>query len=183
VQPEFIDPTLSWSLRVFLAFVLGRSLLHKLRDPAAFRDVVRDYRLLPTRALGPAALGIVIAEALVTLGLLFPATRGAAGFGAMALFLLYGGAISLNLARGRREIDCGCSGPLARGHGLHEWLVARNAGQFLFAALVALPTTARALGWLDGATVLLAVSALASLSLAVDGLAASAARTRLEPAR
>ena len=55
----------------------------------------------------------------------------------MLLLSLYTAAIVLNLARGRRDIDCGCGGPGSR-QTLHEWLVWRNLA-YLTLALLALP--------------------------------------------
>ncbi len=95
------------------------------------------------------------------------------------LMLVYSGAITLNLVRGRRDIDCGCAGPLARG-GLHEWLVIRNAIYFVFAIAASLPVTGREFGVLDGFTVAIAATTLLTLAIATDGLATSAARSRLD---
>ena len=94
----------------------------------------------------------------------------------MLLLLVYSGAIVLNLARGRRDIDCGCAGP-ARRQGLHEMLVVRNAAYVALAFAATLPSAVRALGWLDFFTVAAGALALTTLSLAVDELAAIAPRS------
>ncbi len=177
-----MDPTLGLCLRVFLFFVFARSLAGKFREPAAFREAVRNYELLPSGWVGLATRALVAAEATVAIALLLPTTHAIGGIGAMALLLLYSGAIAANLARGRRDIGCGCAGPLARS-GLHEWLVVRNAFYFLFAAVAALPVAARELGAIDAFTVLVATGTLAALSLATDSLAASAAQIRMDPTR
>ena len=70
-------------------------------------------------------------------------------------------AISVNLARGRREIDCGCFAASARVP-LSNWLVVRNAVLIGAACLLLMPVRARTLVWIDGLTV---VTTLITLSL------------------
>ncbi|MBW2724378.1 MAG: methylamine utilization protein MauE, partial [Deltaproteobacteria bacterium] len=95
---------------------------------------------------------------------------------AVGVLCLYSLAIGINLARGRRDIDCGCAGPLAR-QTLHEMLVARNLVYAALALGAAAPMSLRAFGWLDGLTIGFGVVALFALAVAIDGLAAMAART------
>ena len=87
--------------------------------------------------------------------------------------LVYAAAVGMNLARGRRDIDCGCAG-FGRRQSLHEWLLARNLLYVVIAGGAALVPVARPLTWFDALTALLAVSALAALAMAFDGLAALA---------
>lgn len=104
-----------------LCLVFVRALLHKLSGFAEFVTTVRDYRLVThSRA---AALAIVGAEIVVTVGLLVPQTRGVAAIGAAILLGLYAGAIAINLRRGRTSIDCGCGGG---GQGISRLHVVRN---------------------------------------------------------
>jgi uncharacterized membrane protein YphA (DoxX/SURF4 family) len=170
-----IDPVIIWTLRIFLAVVLVRAAGAKLWAPVAFAEAIHGYALLPAwPALERAVAGGLLAlEVTVGLALLVPSLgRGAALAGA-AMLLLYTAAIVLNLARGRRDIDCGCAGPLRRTS-LHEWLVARNV-LYGFAALVAaLPAGGRTVVWLDALTVVCAVSALSVLAVAFEALAARA---------
>ena len=70
MQPEWIerfewmDPTLSLSVRIGLAFVLGCSLVGKLRDPIGFAKAIRDYDILPASATTATAALLVAGEAL-----------------------------------------------------------------------------------------------------------------------
>ncbi|MGE8569507.1 MAG: MauE/DoxX family redox-associated membrane protein, partial [Achromobacter sp.] len=69
-------------------------------------------------------------------------------------------ALAYNLARGHRDIDCGCGGPASRAPGgaqvgLSWWLVLRNGALALWAmpALAFLAGQARSLQWADAAAV------------------------------
>lgn len=168
-----IDPVVAWSQRIFLAVVFARALFGKLRAPRAFVTAIRGYALLPNTivVVGGAAFGLLALEAAVVVGLLLADHASAASLLAGGLLLIYTGAIGFNLARGRRDIDCGCGGPGMRTP-LHEWLLARNALYLVMAGCAALPIGSRDLIWLDSLTIVLAVLSLAALALAFDGLAA-----------
>jgi hypothetical protein len=62
---------------------------------------------------------------MIALGALNPPSAGGAMLVAACLLALYGTAIGINLARGRDNIDCGCTGP-ALGQTLSGWLIMRN---------------------------------------------------------
>lgn len=94
----------------------------KLRDMGRFRGVLADYRLLPAALVTPASVLLVMAEGGVALALIASPRAGAAG--AIALLLLFAGAMQINIARNHVAIDCGCS--LSRGQGLSKALVLRN---------------------------------------------------------
>jgi hypothetical protein len=110
---------------------------------------LRNYRLLPERLLTPSLYAIIAFELLAVAGLL---TNSRLGSGVAAgLLAIYTFSISINLVRGRLDIDCGCSGPAIR-HTLSVWLVVRNSG-LLAAALLTLPASnPRPLSLLDWVT-------------------------------
>ena len=166
-----LDPALDLALRAGLALLFATSALAKLRDARGFADAVAGYRLLPAALAAPAAAGFLAAELALAVALWLPTARLASALVAGALLALYGLAIALNLARGRRDIDCGCGGPFGR-QTLSEGLVLRNAGLAAAALLVALPLAPRALGWLDAFTALAAVTSAALLHLAASALLA-----------
>jgi Methylamine utilisation protein MauE len=177
-----LDPALALLIRSALALLLGAGAIGKVRDRATFRAAVDGYDLLPARAVGLAAWLFPIAEGGLALALVAPGSfgvRSAALAGAALLFAVYGVAIAINLARGRREIDCGCGG--AAHVPLSGWLVARNA--LLVAAALAATggTSARALGLVDALTVAGGVAVLALLWSALHGLLAYAGElTRMQ---
>ncbi len=172
-----LDPALELVLRGALALLFGSSALHKARDPAAFRAALEGYALLPARLGGVAVLALTSAEALLAATLLAPASLGArapALLAAVALLGLYAAAIAVNLARGRRDIDCGCAGPRSR-QPLSGWLVARNALLAALALACARGVAPRPLVWIDAVTVAGGIVLLAAAWSAAHGLLAHAA--------
>lgn len=162
-----VDPILTATGAVSLAVILASAASHKVRAPAWFRRQVADYRLLPEALHRPAARALPLLEGALALALLWPATRGTAALAALALVSLYAAAIGINLARGRRDLDCGCAGPGAP-QPLHPRLLVRNlllAGLALLAAAPALP---RALGVFDGFVVLAATAVTVLLYAAIE---------------
>ena len=73
-------------------------------------------------------------------------TRPFAAIAAAGLLAGYGLAIAINLARGRRYIDCGCGDTRQL---LSPWLLVRNGLLAGGAILVALPAEARVAGWAE----------------------------------
>jgi len=170
-----LDPAVSWLLRVALSLLFARAAAHKLADVGAFRAAFEAYGVLPRRWAVPAAAALIALECGIAAALWLPTVAPVAALGAAALLAAYGGAMGLNLARGRRDLDCGCSGPAQR-QPIRWALVARNAALALAALASALPAGARALGWLDVPTIGAGAGVLALGYLAIDGLFAAAAR-------
>jgi hypothetical protein len=161
-----VDP-LFWHVARWLLFgVFAAALWHKLRAREAFAAIVDDYRLLPRRMVPAAAVAVVTLEVLVLTGLLFVATaRPAAGL-AVLLLVGYALAIVINLARGRRDIDCGCMGPTGGTDGRHRlsrWLPLRNVALIACGAVIVTPVSARELLWFD----IVGISAGAAVALLV----------------
>jgi hypothetical protein len=118
--------------------------------------------IVPALARAFAAIETAIAAAL-----LVPSSAASAGSAAAALLALYSFAVAINLARGRREIDCGCS---ARPQPLSRGLLVRNAALAAAALLAALPATSRALVWVDALSAAAGAAALAFVWLAAQSL-------------
>ena len=93
--------------------------------------------------------------------------------GAAALLALYAAAIAVNLARGRRHLDCGCAGPALR-RPISGWLVVRNLVLVAIALADLAPLSTRPLVWVDALTVVAATAALAACWMAADRLLATA---------
>lgn len=176
------DPAIGWAVRLTLALLFCVSAGAKLAAREAFVAVVEGYRLLPRGALRPAAYAIMAAEAAAAAGLWLPGSAPyAAGLG-VALLAAFSVAMAVNLLRGRREIDCGCFGPLLRQR-LSWWLVARNAVLAALAVWVirtgpggAGGLAGRAPTWLDGVTAVGAAGAAATLYLAIHQLSGASRR-------
>lgn len=166
-----IDPVVALALRAALALLLAAGALAKLRDLRGFAAAVAGYRLLPAALARPAAAAFVAGELALAAGLWLPPLREASALGAAGLLTLYGVAIAANLARGRRDIDCGCGGPLGR-QTLSEGLVVRNLLLAAAALAAALPVAARPLVWLDALTLAASVAAAATLYAAASALLA-----------
>src|SRR5262245_52348427 len=153
-----IDPVVLATLRAGLALMFAAAALHKLRDRAAFAATLEEYRVLPRRLVPVATFLVPAFEAAVALALLAPGPLGP--LAAALLLAAYAGAIALNLARGRRWLDCGCLGPSLR-QPRSGALVLRNAILAAGALACALPAAPRTLVWLDAATIAAATACLA----------------------
>src|SRR5213080_1524102 len=158
-----IDPAVDAALRAAFALLFLVAASHKLRDPGRFRTTLAEYRLLPGPVVPLAAMLVIGVEVVVAIALLAPARR-APGPGA---------AVAVNLARGRRHIDCGCVGPAVR-RPISGWLVARNAALAAAALAAVAPVRPRPLVWVDALTVMGATATLAALYASVDRLLAHA---------
>jgi hypothetical protein len=168
-----MDPVFDSTLRAALALLFLVAAAHKLRDLGRFRATLADYRVLPGGLVAPAAALVVAAELGVATALAVPAGRALGFAGAAGLLAVYAAAIAVNLVRGRRHIDCGCTGPAARRR-ISGWLVARNAVLALVALAGLLPVVPRPLVWVDALTVAAATATLAALYAAADRLLALA---------
>ncbi len=150
-----------------LALVVLDAARHKWSAPAAFLMALAGYRVVPATLLSPVARGVPLLEFALVAGMLIPTTRNPALIGLSALMLTYGAAITWNLIRGRRDIDCGCGGtrqPLS-------WsLVIRNAVLAAAALTASGATIDRPLAWLDAITLVGGVLACYAYYRATDEL-------------
>jgi len=170
-----VDPVVVVILRASLALLFVVAAAHKLRDPEPFRAVLDAYALLPARLAGVAARALPALELVCALALATPRFASAGAVLAAALLALYALAMTVNLLRGRRDLDCGCMGPGA-GRKIGGALVLRNALLLAAALACLLPARARSLTWVDACTVPFAVAALAALYAAIEQLLATAPR-------
>lgn len=168
-----VDPVLQWALRGSLALLFLGASWHKLRAPMVFRAALANYQLLPERLLAWAVPSIAGVELAIGVWLVLPGFDGGASLAAAILLSLYTGAIIVNLTRGRREIDCGCSAPGSR-RPLSGSLVWRNGVLIGAAGVCTLPVAGRSLIWMDTVSILASVAALGLLYAAIDGSLANA---------
>ncbi len=171
-----LDPAIEGVLRGGLALLFAATAFEKLRDLRAFRVALIGYALLPERFAAAVAVALATCELALGVALLAPAAwqlRAPALLASAALLALYGAAIALNLARGRRDIDCGCAGPAAR-QPLSEWLLARNAMLVAMALVCVGGAASRSLVWIDALTVGGGIAMLGAIWLAAHRLLANA---------
>ena len=167
-----MDPAIELTVRAALALLFGVAAAHKLRDLAAFRAIFRDYRLVPEALAGTVATGVPLVEVAVALLLVAPGASALGKIGGAGLLAVYATAVGVNLGRGRRHIDCGCTGPQGR-RPINAGIVVRNVVVAAAAVATLVPLRPRPLVWIDALTVSGAVLALAALYLATDRLMAS----------
>ena len=168
-----VDPAIRDLCAFALALIFGASGAMKVRDLEIFESSLANYRLAPSWMEKPLAYIFPILECAGAMGLLIASRRAAAASMLLAMLATFTGAIAVNLARGRRNIDCGCFGPMLRQE-LSGWLLWRNLFLMFVAAAVMLPANARALQSLDMVTILLGATTLvilyASANVAIANL-------------
>jgi hypothetical protein len=158
---------------LMLVFLAGAWL--KLRAWETFEGVVYNYRLLPERAVRPASYLLPLAELAVGLGLAYAPTRPYAAGGAVLLLALFNVAVGINLARGRREIDCGCFSSVLKQH-LSAGLIVRNAALIGLAAWLAWGVSQGfTMAWLDWLVGMAAALVVAFVYISASLLARHAA--------
>lgn len=168
-----MDPVFDLTLRAGLALLFLSAALHKLRAPAHFHASLAEYRMLPAPTLPAFVLGLPLAEIATSVALVASPLGSVAPIAALLLLGLYSVAIAWNLGRGRREIDCGCSGPGLR-QTLGAGLLARNAVLAVAALLCLWPVSPRPLIWVDAASVFGGTLVFAAVYESVNRLLASA---------
>lgn len=156
---EFLDPVLVWIARLTIAALFAAAGLSKLLQPAAFREAVAAYDLIPGRAVAPVAATLAAAEVLGATLLLWPAGRVAGAVLLGAMLLAFSAAIAVSIRRGRTDIDCGCwlfGASQTAGQGrLGPSTLARNGGLAVLVLVAGLAAEGRLLGahdWLTVAT-------------------------------
>ena len=166
-----MDPVIDATLRAALALLFLAAAAAQAARPGALPG---DRRGLPppaTPARGAGAAILVLSEAATAVALAVARAWGLAG--AAALLALYAAAIAVNLARGRRHLDCGCTGPALR-RPISGWLVLRNLVLVAIALADLAPLSMRPLVWIDHLTVVAATAAFAACWMATDRLLATA---------
>lgn len=138
-----MEPALLFSVIALVAAVFGWSGYAKLAGPEIFRADLAAYQLVPLWAITPLSWFFPVAEISLALAMLIPATRAEASWGLIALTLVFSAAVSINLLRGRRELDCGCFGGLSQPIGPQTLL--RNAVLLVGLVLTLVPPARAAL--------------------------------------
>lgn len=136
-----VDPSILLAGRILAVAVFGTAVAGKLRHRDEFVGVVANYRLLPKALVAPAAWLIIALESVVVLSLSSGIQLDPGAGIAACLLCLFAVAMTINLARGRTEIDCGCFQSALRQR-LSVALIVRN--MVLLAVIVPLLSAAQA---------------------------------------
>lgn len=139
-----------WIIAVLAKTLVGGVLVvagtAKLLDRGEFSQTVRRFRILPAVLIPAVAGALPIAEILVggslisSVFLQWPIVAWSGAL-AIALFALFGGAITINLVRGITDISCGCFGK-ASSRQLSWGLVGRICF-FLLVSVLTLPSVSQ----------------------------------------
>jgi hypothetical protein len=148
-----VDPALQSTAVFALSLIFGAAALGKIAAWDELEGVVRNYRVLPSPLVLPVAWLLPPVELILAVGLLLSATRAPAALGMLVLLLVFAGAIGVNVARGRTDIDCGCFHSSLK-QSLSWWLVVRNIVLAGMALLAIAPATARELVAADWVTII-----------------------------
>jgi len=169
-----LDPVIDIAFRGAFAALLLSAAWHKLRDLIAFWQAVSGYKLLPQAFEKPVSRIIPFAEIVIALSLLLWSASVVPVLAALSLWIVYGGAIAINLLRGREELDCGCGG-IGADQKIHWGLVVRNGALAATTGFLLLPAAGRVLGWFDYATAGFAILILLLIYATAEHLLRNAA--------
>jgi hypothetical protein len=160
-----MDPLLVWLSHLFVGGLLIAAAVHKLADRRRFAQALLGYRVLPPAGIAAASVTVPLLESVAGVAsLVGPSRLGNAGLLAASFILCaYACLILFSLARGIRFIDCGCLGIAGRRQGLHPAMALRNIVIAGFGALGLIPGSGRVMHWLDGLSILAALSIMSVL--------------------
>jgi len=170
-----INFALQTTLACALALLFANAGAHKLRDRLRFSAQLAEYRLLPASFVTVAATLLGIVEMAISVALILPATREAAGLAAASLLVGYAIAIGINLVRGRSYIDCGCGDSPQM---LSGWLLVRNALLACGALTMTLNASAASFSWADLAVAIPAFIVICGVYLTAEQILENASALR-----
>ncbi|CAG2152303.1 MauE/DoxX family redox-associated membrane protein [Cupriavidus numazuensis] len=171
-----IDPVFLRTSQGAVAIVFGAAAVAKLLDLERFEQALGSYGLVPSMLVGPLALAIALLELAVAAALPVDAARQLAATTGLALLTVFFAAMAINLARGNRDIDCGCWAFGQKGDArarLSGWHLGRAA---LLAALLSpclFEPSARGVVWVDYFTVAGSLAIAGGVFFAIDLLLAN----------
>lgn len=142
-----VTASLGLEIRIVSALILISAGLAKIQRTKRFKDTLSEYRIMPAAMVGPVAALLPPAEIGLGIALLAPAGNAISALLAAGLFLAFAMAIAINLSRGRKSIDCGCS-LTSHDQPIRPAMVFRNLGltAMLIAAAFAPPVHSLANG-------------------------------------
>jgi hypothetical protein len=173
-----IDPACALLIVSCAMPLFGAAAAHKLRAIGEFAQTLAQYQLLPAVFIGVAGPAFGLMELAICLGLPWPALRPVGAVAGVALLLMYSAAITINLARGRRDLDCGCGG-FGRRTPIGSWMVVRNLSLACMLCLLRFPEASRTLESADAVTIAGGAMAASFLYLSCDVLFGQVTTRRL----
>ncbi len=167
--PFALDPAVGILVMWAFTVLFAHAAWHKWRELARFTATLAAYRMLPAQLVAVAGYGVALLETLLAALLCVPMARHGAAAAGSLLLVSYAIAIGVNLRRGRRDLDCGCTGPADR-RSIAAWMVWRNG-------LLAMLLLAMVPGWgnrpleaADGLTILAGFLAAVLVYATIDRL-------------
>ncbi len=165
-------------LRIFIALILLAAGLSKIGRREVFRRAIEAYRIAPPIIVQTVAALLAPLELVLGILLLAGVETRAAAAAAAGLMLTFGGAMTVNLVRGR-PIDCGCfGGSIERPI---SWVLVGRASALAACAVAvaAGPQTMALTGSTHGLSVTAVVAVLSAVAVAVLATLLATAMTRL----
>jgi len=98
---------------LFMCWLFAEAGIHKLNpnNSSYYSTLIADYGWASPQLAGLIAKAVGFVEIIVALAIVYPATRGEAAIVAALILSGYLLHMAYQLYRGRRDLDCGCSGP------------------------------------------------------------------------
>lgn len=172
-----IDPVILRACQAAVSLVFGAAALGKLVNIERFESAVASYGLLPAFLVEAVAFCLALAELAIAVALLVDPARKAAALGGLALLGIFFTAIGISLARGNRDIDCGCWAFGQKGSGHPARLSGWHLGRVALLALLVSPAlfdpAQRPVEWLDYVTATGGLAMAGGLFVAIDLLLAN----------
>jgi hypothetical protein len=167
-----LDPLILKLVSIGFGLLLLLAAVHKLTALPKFRATLTAYEIMPGALIAPASILVPIVEALLGAAWLLNVEATFVAMTTAALLASYLSAIAVNLLRGRIHIDCGCTMGASAGKDQQlSWgLVARNSVLILAALTATVPTTERAIGFVDYVTLVAGLLAIVLLYGAANQL-------------
>jgi len=131
---------------VVMALLFFSAAIHKAFDIARFKQVLRDYQVLPPFFVAPLSFLVTVSEFFLSGCWLFHIQLDRVAIASIVLMATYTLSIAINLFRGRVFIDCGCGfGASDNGQPISLALLVRNGILMLLAGIPLIPAGARPL--------------------------------------
>ena len=143
---------ISIATALFMFWLFAQAGIHKLdpKNDLYFSSLIAEYGLGNEKIASLIAKFVGVFELAIAVAIVIPATRAEAAIVAAGLLFVYMMNMAFQLYQGRRDLDCGCSGPGGElkmsGH-----LLVRNFVFVLIALLCLSPSNNSAVGlWVLG---------------------------------